>query len=195
MFEEKRILLLDNYDSFTFNLKHTIEEVSSIPIDVFKNDEIGVEQVSIYSHIFLSPGPGLPDEAGRMKGILQKYYSSKKIFGVCLGLQAIAEIFGCTLKNLNRVFHGIKEQMEVVDSKSLIFQDIPQFFHAGRYHSWAVDKKSMTKELKISVENKEGEIMALEHKEFPVYGVQFHPESIMTPLGNKMIQNFLELEE
>lgn len=188
----KKILIIDNYDSFTYNLVHLVEELVDESITVKRNDEVTLEEIDDYDYLILSPGPGIPDEAGLLKPIIAKYASSKKIFGVCLGLQAIGEVFGSSLKNLSTVFHGIQTDMIVTDRDNLIFEGIETTFTAGRYHSWVIDKDSISDDLRITCEDDQGEIMAIQHKKFDLYAVQFHPESIMTPDGKKMIQNFLE---
>ena len=187
-----RILVLDNYDSFTYNLVQYLREVSDYPIQVFRNDEIELNEVENYDVIVLSPGPGVPKDAGIMPELIKKYASTKSIFGVCLGMQAIGEAFGGNLRNLEKVFHGIETPINVIDENDPIFKKLPQKFTVGRYHSWVVDKKDLPKNLKITAEDPKGEIMAFRHVKFDVAGVQFHPESIMTEYGTDMLKNFLE---
>ena len=189
----KKVLVVDNYDSFTYNLVHIIEELNGYAPDVYRNDEINAEGALEYDYILISPGPGIPEESGNTLDIISSCLKEKKIFGVCLGLQALTVALGGTLVNLEKVYHGIESQMHLTDETSALFKGVPSQFQAGRYHSWVVDKDSLPKKLKISCVDDEGRIMALEHTDYPVYAVQFHPESIMTPEGKKMIQNFLEL--
>lgn len=186
------ILILDNYDSFTYNLVHMIEEITGKLPDVFRNDEIPIAEIQHYDAIILSPGPGIPEEAGILKEVIKTYAGIKPIFGVCLGLQAITEVFGGTIENLNDVFHGVATEMKVVKEDSLIFKDIPSTFQAARYHSWIASNKNFPDSLEITAIDEDGSIMALRHKEFPIEAVQFHPESILTPEGKKMMQNFIE---
>ena len=186
-----KILVLDNYDSFTYNLVQYLEEIPNCKVDVFRNNEISLKEVEKYDKIVLSPGPGIPDEAGIMKQLIEEYADKKPIFGVCLGLQAIAEVFGGKIKNMNKVYHGIATTMEVKIEKEILFKDIPKKFKAGRYHSWLVENKGLPNILQITVEDEESNIMALSHKKFNVKGVQFHPESILTKHGRKIIENFI----
>jgi len=191
--QNKKVIIIDNYDSFTYNLVHLIEEILGYSIDVVKNDSFEMEVLQDYEYIVLSPGPGVPDEAGLMKEVIKTYGPSKKIFGVCLGLQAIGEVYGCQLKNLSTVFHGIKSSMKTTDVECPIFKGVSSSFEAGRYHSWVIDKDTLSDELYVTSEDEKGEIMAIRHKEHPVYAVQFHPESIMTSQGKIMLENFLKL--
>ncbi|PKP32329.1 MAG: aminodeoxychorismate/anthranilate synthase component II [Bacteroidetes bacterium HGW-Bacteroidetes-17] len=181
-------LIIDNYDSFTYNLVHLVKEIGVIP-DVIRNDKFCLEEVAKYDKIMLSPGPGVPHDAGLLKQVIKEFASSKSIFGVCLGQQAIAEVFGGTLINLEQVYHGVVTEIEVVVN-DYIFGQIPQRFMAGRYHSWVVDP-NLPSELETIAIDANGQIMALKHKTYDVRGVQFHPESIMTPNGKQIIQNFL----
>ncbi len=187
----KRIVIIDNYDSFTYNLVHLIEEIVGHEVDVKRNDDQDVLALEEYDYIVLSPGPGIPDEAGKLKEIIAKYGPSKKIFGVCLGQQAIAEVYGAALKNLDRVFHGIQSEMRVLDNENVIFQNVPKKFLAGRYHSWVIDKESDTSSIKTTAVGEYNEIMAIQHMTYKIQAVQFHPESIMTPDGKTMLRNFL----
>jgi anthranilate synthase component 2 len=186
-----RILVLDNYDSFTYNLVHIIKALG-YEVDVFRNDKISLEAVDKYYKILLSPGPGIPSEAGILKDLIYKYAPTKSIFGVCLGHQAIAECFGASLFNLGDVLHGIPKQIRVVKNEEALFQQIPTEFLAGRYHSWAVQKDSLTDVLELTATDDAGEVMAIAHKEYNVRGVQFHPESVLTEYGKEMIQNWLK---
>lgn len=181
-------LIIDNYDSFTYNLVHLVKEIGVIP-DVIRNDKFCLEEVAKYDKIMLSPGPGVPHDAGLLKQVINEFASSKSIFGVCLGQQAIAEVFGGTLINLEQVYHGVVTEIEVV-VHDYIFGQIPRRFMAGRYHSWVVDP-NLPSELETIAIDANGQIMALKHKTYDVRGVQFHPESIMTPNGKQIIQNFL----
>lgn len=184
------ILVIDNYDSFTYNLVHLIEKVVDCNVVVKKNDQLEIAKVAAFDKIVLSPGPGLPQEAGLLIPVIEKYYKHKSIFGVCLGLQAIAQFFGGELHNLNKVFHGLSRQVQVVD-KDLIFENVPNTFMAGRYHSWVADKQRFPKELQISAVDKEGNIMAIYHKQYDIRAVQFHPESILSEYGEVIMKNWL----
>ncbi|MEO1451595.1 MAG: gamma-glutamyl-gamma-aminobutyrate hydrolase family protein, partial [Bacteroidota bacterium] len=189
-----KILVLDNYDSFTYNLVHIIRELGyGETLDVFRNDEISLEAVDAYDKILLSPGPGVPSEAGIMPELIKAYASKKHIFGVCLGHQAIAEAFGAELFNMPQVLHGVATDVEVLEPDDVVFKEVPGNFQIGRYHSWAVKKESMNGSLKLLAVDPEGEVMALRHKDYPVFGVQFHPESVITDHGVRMLQNWLEL--
>jgi len=187
----KRIMILDNYDSFTYNLVHAIQKITGQRVDVYRNDSVSLEKIAAYDKILLSPGPGIPDEAGIMKLLIKEYAPSKSILGVCLGLQAIAEVFGGRLRNLSRVFHGVATNIHVVKTEDLLFQDIPEVFKAGRYHSWIVSRENLPECFEITAIDDQNEIMALSHREYDVHGVQFHPESVLTPQGEKIIQNWL----
>ncbi|WP_395090735.1 anthranilate synthase component II [Vaginella massiliensis] len=185
-----KILVLDNYDSFTYNLVHSLKKFAQ-NITVKRNDEIALEEVKLYDKILLSPGPGIPDKANMLKPIIQAYAASKSILGVCLGQQAIAEVFGGKLHNTERVFHGIKSEIAVIVPDRL-FAHLPQRFEVGRYHSWVVSRDDFPEELEITAVGPEDEIMALRHKTYDVRGVQFHPESILTPFGDELLKNWLE---
>ncbi len=186
-----KVLVLDNYDSFTYNLVQYIQEILDQKIDVFRNDEITLDEVDAYDFIILSPGPGLPKDAGIMPALIQRYAASKSILGVCLGHQAIGEAFGAELENLTDVFHGVETPIDVVVEDEVLFQEMPTTFQAGRYHSWVLAKDSLPEDLEITAVDKSGVIMAMRHKTFDVKGVQFHPESIMTEYGMKMLGNLL----
>lgn len=185
-----KLLILDNYDSFTYNLAHLVEKVSDISFDVIKNDKISIEQVNAYSKIMLSPGPGLPKDAGIMPELLKKYHSTKNILGVCLGLQAIGEHFNSPLKNLETVFHGLATPITIIE-KDILFKDCPARFNVGRYHSWVIDGNKINPDLIITAKDDAGTIMAARHKTFNVSGVQFHPESILSEYGETIIKNWL----
>ncbi|MDF1698723.1 MAG: aminodeoxychorismate/anthranilate synthase component II [Saprospiraceae bacterium] len=191
--KSNKVIIIDNYDSFTYNLLHIVEELLGEEVHVVRNDQFKMEDLEQYERIILSPGPGIPEEAGLLKDVITHYSGKKKIFGVCLGLQAIGEVFGASLRNLSSVLHGQRTIMHKTAVDSPILREIPDSFYAGRYHSWVIDKDSDTSNLLITAIDDEGEIMAARHKELPVYGVQFHPESIMTDEGKKMIHNFLTL--
>jgi len=185
-----KILLLDNYDSFTYNLFHCIEKVSNVRIDVFRNDKISFKEIVKYDKIVLSPGPGLPSEAGILLDLIREYASSKSILGICLGHQAIGEVFGGRLMNLDSVYHGVATEMHVI-KKDKLFRNIPKKFKAGRYHSWVVDKKNLPDELEITVTDENAYIMGLRHKKFDISGIQFHPESVLTEHGEQIIRNWV----
>ncbi len=185
------VLVIDNYDSFTYNLVHAIKKITGLPVDVFRNDQITLEEIEKYDKIVLSPGPGLPEEAGILLDIIKKFAASKSILGVCLGQQAIAEAFGGKLLNLNRVFHGIATSVELTANRSVLFDGLPKTFDVGRYHSWIVENETLPDCFEVTSYDENGTIMSLRHKEFDLEGVQFHPESVLTPLGEKMIENWL----
>jgi len=187
-----KILIIDNYDSFTYNLVHMVEKITGEFPTVFRNDEIALEEISNYDLIMLSPGPGIPNEAGILKDAIQMYAGKKPIFGVCLGLQAITEVFGGTIINMDEVFHGVATNMKVTQSEAVIFEGIPSEFPAARYHSWIAAKEDLPTELEITAEDEEGGIMAIRHREYPISAVQFHPESILTEVGEQLVRNFIE---
>lgn len=186
-----KLLVLDNYDSFTYNLVHLIEKVSDIEFDVIRNDKISIESINAYHKILLSPGPGLPKDAGIMPELLQHYKSSKSILGICLGLQAIGETYGASLKNLDTVVHGQATPISII-SEDILFQNCPKNFVVGRYHSWIINNQNLPNELDITSKDLEGNIMALKHKKDDVRGVQFHPESILSEHGETIIKNWLQ---
>lgn len=185
-----KILVLDNYDSFTYNLVQMIEQIVGKKVDVFRNDEIALEEIEKYDKIILSPGPGIPEEAGILIDVIKKYAPTKSILGVCLGQQAIAEAFGGSLINLSEVYHGIASEATQT-AEHCIFKDLPQTLEVGRYHSWAVNKSNFPQELEITSEDENGIIMSLKHKHYDVHAVQYHPESILTPEGRQILENFL----
>jgi anthranilate synthase component II len=184
-----KILVLDNYDSFTYNLVHYLEKMGAEEVHVFRNDKISIEEVNAYDKILLSPGPGIPSEAGILPELIKHYAGKKSILGVCLGQQAIAEAFGGSIFNLDKVYHGVATPIQITKKDSL-FDHIPEKFLAGRYHSWAVDK-NLPSDLEILAVDENQNIMALRHKTFDVKGVQFHPESILTEHGEQLIKNWL----
>ena len=190
-----KILIFDNYDSFTYNLVHLVEKIIHQKVDVYRNDQIALEKVKEYDKIILSPGPGIPNEAGLLLPLIKEYASTKSILGVCLGHQAIGEAFGGTLINLSTVFHGVATKIQI-DNRQLaiknnLFYDLPNEIVVGRYHSWIVSDKNFPDELEITACDENNYIMALQHKTFDVQGVQFHPESILTPDGEKIMRNWL----
>lgn len=186
-----KILILDNYDSFTYNLVHIVRELK-YNYDVFRNDKIALEEIKDYDKILLSPGPGIPDEAGIMKAVILEYASTKSILGICLGHQGIAEVFGASLYNIPTVLHGVTSQAKVVDAQEVLFAGLPTRFEVCHYHSWAVKADSITSDLKVTATNDEGMIMGITHVKYDVRGLQFHPESIMTTEGPKIMKNWLE---
>lgn len=187
-----KILILDNYDSFTYNLVHMVEDITGEYPAVFRNDEISIAAIDAYDLIILSPGPGIPDEAGILKETIKAYAGKKPIFGVCLGLQAITEVFGGSLENMDEVFHGVATTMTITDEDSIIYKGFPNEFEAARYHSWIASKKGFPSDLTITSEDEFGDIMSIQHKEYNISAVQFHPESILTPMGEKMVRNFID---
>lgn len=188
-----KILVIDNYDSFTYNLVHILKELSGGGVDVFRNDGISMEDIGNYDKIVISPGPGVPDQAGITKAMIKHYGPTKSILGVCLGCQAIAETFGGSLINLEKVYHGIETDVIVTDKSEPLFSEIPERFRAGRYHSWVVNEKDLPLQLRITAKDDEGFIMAISHNSFDVRGVQFHPESVMTIHGKQIILNWLKI--
>lgn len=185
-----KVLVFDNYDSFTYNLVQMIEEILGEKIDVFRNDEISLTEIEQYDKIILSPGPGVPEEAGILLDVIKKFAPTKSVFGVCLGQQAIAEAFGGSLINLAEIYHGVATEV-TINNKEKIFRNLPVKIEAGRYHSWAVNPDDFPGELEITATDSAGMIMALKHKKYDVQAVQFHPESILTPNGKQILENFL----
>ena len=189
-----KILLFDNYDSFTYNLVHAIKSLGYDNVDVYRNDKIELSQINQYDKIILSPGPGIPSEAGIMMQLIKEYANHKSILGVCLGHQAIAEAFGAKLENISTVFHGVQTAIKIV-KEDYLFAELPKEILAGRYHSWIVSKSDFPSELEVTAVDEAGDIMALKHKTLDLHGVQFHPESILTPDGVQIIQNFLQSKD
>lgn len=189
----QKILLIDNYDSFTYNLLHYINVFPDVHVDVYRNDQIDINLANEYDSLVLSPGPGLPCDAGLMPELIKRYYSEKKILGVCLGMQAIYEFAGGKLRNLEQVLHGISKPVIVNHIHDDIFKSIPQQFMAGRYHSWVADNRLVPPTVEVTATDDDGEIMAIKLNSIPVYGVQFHPESVMTPFGMKLIENWISI--
>ena len=212
-----KILVFDNYDSFTYNLVHLVEKITHQKVDVYRNDEIALEKVKGYDKVILSPGPGIPEEAGLLLSLIKEYAATKSILGVCLGHQAIGQAFGGTLTNLSTVFHGVatkiqvgKQESQVVslksqvelssnsrftiqDSRFNLFNGLPNEIEVGRYHSWVVDDKNLPSALEVTARDANNFIMALQHKTYDVQGVQFHPESVLTPNGEKIMRNWLSV--
>lgn len=190
-------MVLDNYDSFTYNLVHLAEEILEEKVDVFRNDEISIDAVGQYQKMLLSPGPGIPVEAGLLLPLIKTYAPSKSILGVCLGHQAIGEAFGASLFNLTSVYHGVSTSIQIVDDVKYSefgndwFSGLDKHLQVGRYHSWVVQEKGFPDELEVTSRDQQGMIMSLRHKQFDVQGVQFHPESVLTPEGKNMIKNWL----
>ena len=201
------ILVFDNYDSFTYNLVHLVEKITRGKVDVFRNDELPLEDVKKYDKIILSPGPGIPEEAGLLLPLIKEYASAKSILGVCLGHQAIGQAFGGKLVNLSTVYHGVATNVRILNgthstgnNKSEIrnpkirnlFEGLPSELEVGRYHSWIIAKEGFPADLTITAEDDNGFIMALQHKKYDVQGVQFHPESVLTPKGEEILRNWLK---
>lgn len=186
-----KILVLDNYDSFTYNLVQYMERVAGTEVEVRRNDRVTLEEIEPFEKIVISPGPGIPMEAGITLDLIRHFGPEKSILGVCLGHQAIAEAYGGSLLNLDKVYHGVVGQMRQIVPGDYLMEGVPDNFDAGRYHSWVVERSTLPEDLEITVENNEGYIMALRHRIHDVRGVQFHPESVLTEYGGKMILNWL----
>ncbi|MFY9309474.1 MAG: aminodeoxychorismate/anthranilate synthase component II [Bacteroidia bacterium] len=188
-----KILVFDNYDSFTYNLVHYLEKVNeNASIEIHRNDKINLREIEPFDKILLSPGPGLPKDAGILKDVIKTYAPSKSILGICLGQQAIAEVYGGTLRNLQEVFHGVATPVNVVKS-DVLFKGLPETFNVGRYHSWVVNNADLPVELEVTCTDGVGNIMGLRHKTYDVRGVQFHPESVLTEFGLEMIGNWVNM--
>jgi anthranilate synthase component 2 len=190
---KRKILMIDNYDSFVYNLVHYLQELGC-EVLVKRNDQIDLALLHEFDEIVLSPGPGIPEEAGLLKEIIKKCAPTHRILGVCLGHQAIAEVFGAELKNLPQVFHGIATTIEVEEKDSL-FTGLGKSIQVGRYHSWVVDPENLPQDLEVTAQDEQGQIMALRHKSYDLCSVQFHPESVLTPKGMEMLQNWLNASE
>ncbi|MDP4262647.1 MAG: aminodeoxychorismate/anthranilate synthase component II [Bacteroidota bacterium] len=205
-----KILVFDNYDSFTYNLVHLVEKILHQQVEVHRNDQIPLEKVKQYDKIILSPGPGIPEEAGLLLPLIKEYASSKSILGVCLGHQAIGEAFGGKLVNLSTVYHGVATPVRIVSSersvvskihspltthhsRSRLFDGLPETIEAGRYHSWIVSDENFPDELEVTARDDNNYVMGLQHKKYDVQGVQFHPESVLTPVGEKILRNWLKV--
>jgi len=187
----RKILLFDNYDSFTYNLVHLVEKILHTKVTVYRNDEIPLEKVKEYDKIILSPGPGIPEEAGLLLPLIKEYAASKSILGVCLGHQAIGEAFGAKLVNLETVYHGVATPISILDRNDPLYKGLDETIEVGRYHSWIVSNEDLPAELEIKSVDEHNYIMGLKHRYFDVQGVQFHPESVLTPCGETIIRNWL----
>jgi len=191
-----KILVFDNYDSFTYNLVHLVEKIMHLKVDVFRNDQLPLERVKQYDKIILSPGPGIPSEAGMLVPLIKEYAASKSILGVCLGHQAIGESFGGRLVNLSTVFHGVATPIQVKQDRTFssddVFRNLPPEIEVGRYHSWVVSENDFPETLEVTATDKNGFVMGLRHKTYDVQGVQFHPESVLTPCGEQLMRNWLQ---
>ena len=187
-----KILVFDNYDSFTYNLVHLVKKIVNDPVDVFRNDQIPLENVSTYDKIILSPGPGIPEEAGLLIPLIKEYAPSKSILGVCLGHQAIGEAFGGSLINLSTVYHGVSTDCNLSAAPGPLFKGLNPKFKVGRYHSWIIDEETFPEELEVTARDDNNYIMALRHRSYDVQGVQFHPESVLTPDGEIILRNWLQ---
>ena len=191
----KRILVLDNYDSFTYNLVHLVRELGyDQHMDVFRNDKIDLDGAKEFDHILLSPGPGLPKDAGIMPRLIEQLGPARNVLGVCLGHQGIAEVFGASLFNLPKVFHGVATEISLTEDRDDIFNGLPKEFTVCRYHSWVVKSGTLPPEFAVTALAEESQIMGIKHKKYQIRGVQFHPESIMTQHGREMINNWLNLK-
>lgn len=186
----KNIVLIDNYDSFTYNLVHYLEDLNC-KVTVLRNDEFELNEIEKYDKILLSPGPGIPNEAGLLKTVIQKYAATKSILGVCLGQQAIGEVFGGSLTNLEKVYHGVATNVEILVKDEALFNGLENKIEVGRYHSWVISKEDFPSDLEITSVDENGEIMSIRHKTYDVKGVQFHPESILTPNGKQILENWV----
>jgi anthranilate synthase component 2 len=187
----KRLVIIDNYDSFTYNLSHLVKELGA-DVTVVRNDQFELSSLDAFSKIILSPGPGIPSEAGLLLDVIRSFAGRKPILGVCLGHQAIGEAFGARLENLSDVFHGVATPCRIVASDP-IFNGLPSDITVGRYHSWVVAREALPACLEVTAESPEGLVMALRHREYDVHGIQFHPESVLTPEGKTIIKNFIDL--
>lgn len=183
------IVIIDNYDSFTYNLSHQLKALGA-QVDVVRNDAFQMSRLEQYDKIVLSPGPGIPEEAGLLNDVIRRYAGRKPILGVCLGHQAIAEVFGGRLENLRTVYHGVQTPTHIINHDYL-FEHLPETFEAGRYHSWVVSRSGLPDSLEVTAISDDGHIMALRHRTYDVRGIQFHPESILTPEGARILQNWL----
>lgn len=187
-----KVLVFDNYDSFTYNLVQMIEQIVGKNVVAAKNDEINLNEIGKFDKIVISPGPGIPSEAGILLEMIQHFHAHKPILGVCLGMQAIAEVFGGSLINLKQIYHGVATEAKTLNTKAKILQNLPETMEVGRYHSWAVNSQNFPEELEITSIDKYGMIMSLQHRQYDIHGVQYHPESILTPLGKEILKNFLK---
>lgn len=186
----QKIVVIDNYDSFTYNLVHYLEDLNC-EVTVYRNDDFLMEELEEFDKILLSPGPGIPEEAGLLKKVITTYANNKSILGVCLGQQAIGEVFGATLINLEKVYHGVASTITITHKDETLFKDLPEKMEVGRYHSWVVSSENFPSHLEITAIDENGQIMAIRHSHLDVRGVQFHPESVLTPHGKKMLENWV----
>ncbi|MDE6002088.1 MAG: aminodeoxychorismate/anthranilate synthase component II [Prevotella sp.] len=186
-----KIVIIDNYDSFTYNLSHLVKELGA-DVTVMRNDQFNMDEIAVYDKIILSPGPGIPSEAGLLLNVIKTYAGKKPMLGVCLGHQAIGEVFGGKLENLSEVFHGVATPCHITTNDP-IFQGLLTCITIGRYHSWVVSKNGLPDCLEVTAESNEGQIMALRHRQYDIHGIQFHPESVLTPEGRTIIKNFIDL--
>ena len=191
--KNRKILVFDNYDSFTYNIVHYLQNLTNETIDVFRNDKISLNEIDQYDKIVLSPGPGLPNEAGLLIPLIKRFCKTKSILGVCLGHQAIGEVFGGKLINLDKVYHGVATPIQVLDANEKLFKGLPSEFTGGRYHSWVVDNVNLPECFNVTAVDQQGMIMAITHKEYDLRGVQFHPESVLTEHGMKIMKNWLNI--
>ncbi|AIG29421.1 anthranilate synthase subunit II [Flavobacterium psychrophilum] len=185
-----KILVIDNYDSFTYNLVHYLEDLNC-KVTIYRNDEFDIDEIKNFDKILLSPGPGIPDEAGLLKEVIKTYAATKSILGVCLGQQAIGEVFGGSLINLEKVYHGVATNVNILVDNESLFDGIEKQIEVGRYHSWVVNTSDFPDVLEITSTDENGQIMSLRHKTYDVRGVQFHPESVLTPNGKKILENWV----
>ena len=185
-----KIAVIDNYDSFTYNLVHYLEDLGA-NVTVLRNDEFDLDELESFQKILLSPGPGIPDEAGLLKQVIKHFAPTKSILGICLGQQAIGEVFGGSLTNLEKVYHGVATKVNIEVDDEDLFKDIPKEFEVGRYHSWVVSNENFPEDLEITSKDENGEIMSLRHRKYDLKGVQFHPESVLTPHGKTILKNWL----
>lgn len=191
IYNMERIAVIDNYDSFTYNLVHALNHLSGSEATVFRNDRVSMEKLEIFGLIVLSPGPGIPDEAGLLKQIIHRFAPTRRMLGVCLGHQAIAEVFGGKLVNIKKVYHGVSTKIKVVDAGDYLYAGINNIFEAGRYHSWIVSQEGLPECFTVTAIAEDGEIMGISHKKYDVKGVQYHPESVLTEVGEQIILNWL----
>lgn len=187
----KKIVVIDNYDSFTYNLVHYLEDLDC-SVTVFRNDEFLMDELKDFDKIVLSPGPGIPDEAGLLKEVIRTYAPTKSILGVCLGQQAIGEVFGGSLINLDKVYHGVATPVTITVDNESLFEGLSQKIEVGRYHSWVINPENFPTELEITSVDDNGQIMSIRHKKFDVKGVQYHPESVLTPEGKTILKNWIK---
>ena len=188
----KKILVIDNYDSFTYNLVHYLQDLNC-EVTVYRNDELDIDEVKKFDKILLSPGPGIPDEAGLLKEVIKNYSPSKSILGVCLGQQAIGEVFGGSLTNLDKVYHGVATNVTILVDDETLFKGLEKQIEVGRYHSWVINPQDFPESLEITSVDENGQIMSVRHRTLDVKGVQFHPESVLTPHGKKMLENWVSI--